>query len=119
MIKGYISLHSCQILSPSETGFLVSAHRLTKIILLTLIVVRGVADLGRTTRNARDRSGEFGIGTQIDVLLPGGFSALFPLKELNLDRQRRQKFEYSWESLFFPVPPISRPYRVEKPKRSI
>ena len=37
LIKGYISLHSCQILSPSETGFKVSAHRLTKIILLTLI----------------------------------------------------------------------------------
>ena len=32
-----ISLHRCQILSPSETGFIVSAHRLTKIILLTLI----------------------------------------------------------------------------------
>ena len=26
-----------QILSPSETGFIVSAHRLTKITLLTLI----------------------------------------------------------------------------------
>ena len=37
LIKGYISLHSCQILSPSETGFIVSAHRLTKIALLTLI----------------------------------------------------------------------------------
>ena len=37
LIQGYISLHSCQILSPSETGFIVSAHRLTKIILLTLI----------------------------------------------------------------------------------
>ena len=37
LIKGYISLHSCQILSPSETGFIVSAHRLTKITLLTLI----------------------------------------------------------------------------------
>ena len=37
LIKGYISLHSCQILSPSETDFIVSAHRLTKIILLTLI----------------------------------------------------------------------------------
>ena len=37
LIKGYISLHSCQILSPSETGFIVSADRLTKIILLTLI----------------------------------------------------------------------------------
>ena len=36
LIKGYISLHSCQILSPSETGFIVSAHRLTRIILLTL-----------------------------------------------------------------------------------
>ena len=31
------SLHSCQVLSPSETGFIVSAHRLTKITLLTLI----------------------------------------------------------------------------------
>ena len=38
LIKVYISLHSCQILSPSETGFfIVSAHRLTKITLLTLI----------------------------------------------------------------------------------
>ena len=37
LIKGYISLHSCQILSPSETGFIVSAHRLTTITLLTLI----------------------------------------------------------------------------------
>ena len=37
LIKGYISLYSCQILSPSETGFIVSATRLTKIILLTLI----------------------------------------------------------------------------------
>ena len=37
LIKGYTSLHSGQILSPSETGFIVSAHRLTKIILLTLI----------------------------------------------------------------------------------
>ena len=37
LIKGYISLHSCQILSSSETGFIVSAHRLTKITLLTLI----------------------------------------------------------------------------------
>ena len=31
------SLDSCQILSPSETGFIISAHRLTKIILSTLI----------------------------------------------------------------------------------
>ena len=37
LINGYISLHSCQILSPSETGFIVSEHRLTKITLLTLI----------------------------------------------------------------------------------
>ena len=37
LIKRYISLHSCQISSPSETGFIVSAHRLTKITLLTLI----------------------------------------------------------------------------------
>ena len=36
-IKGYIALHSCQILSPSETGFIVSAHRLANITLLTLI----------------------------------------------------------------------------------
>ena len=35
--KRYISLHSCQNLSPSETGFIVSAHRLTNITLLTLI----------------------------------------------------------------------------------
>ena len=33
LIKGYISLHSCQILSLSETGFIVSAHRLTNITL--------------------------------------------------------------------------------------
>ena len=31
-----ISFHSCQILSPSETGFMVSAHRLPNT-LLTLI----------------------------------------------------------------------------------
>ena len=37
LIKGYISLHSCQILSPSETDFIVSAHRMTKITLLTPI----------------------------------------------------------------------------------
>ena len=30
--------HSCQILSPSETSFIVSAHRLTSITLLTLIL---------------------------------------------------------------------------------
>ena len=29
LINGCISFHSCQILSPSETGFIVSAHRLT------------------------------------------------------------------------------------------
>ena len=50
LINGYISLHSCQNWSPSETGFIFSAHRLTNINLLTLIatytvVVRGVADL--------------------------------------------------------------------------
>ena len=37
LINGCISFHSCQILSPSETGFIVSAHRLTNITLLTLI----------------------------------------------------------------------------------
>ena len=37
LIKGYISLHSCHILSPPETDIIVSAHRLTKITLLTLI----------------------------------------------------------------------------------
>ena len=37
LIKGYISLHSCRILSPSETGFIVCAHRLPNITLLTLI----------------------------------------------------------------------------------
>ena len=37
LIKGYISLHSCQIMSPSETGFIVSAHRLPNITLLTLL----------------------------------------------------------------------------------
>ena len=30
-------VHTCQILSPSETGFIVSAHRLPNITLLTLI----------------------------------------------------------------------------------
>ena len=36
--KKYISIHSCQILSPSETGFfIVSAYRLTNITLFTLI----------------------------------------------------------------------------------
>ena len=37
LINGCISFHSCQILSPSETGFIVSAHRLPNITLLTLI----------------------------------------------------------------------------------
>ena len=37
LIKGYISLHSCQIWSPSETGFIVSAHRLPNITRLALI----------------------------------------------------------------------------------
>ena len=37
LIKGCISLHSCQILYPSETGFVVSAHRLPNITLLTLL----------------------------------------------------------------------------------
>ena len=37
LINGCISFHSCQILSPSETGFIVSVHRLTNITLLTLI----------------------------------------------------------------------------------
>ena len=37
LINGCISFYSCQILSPSETGFIVSAHRLTNITLLTLI----------------------------------------------------------------------------------
>ena len=32
-----ISFHSCQILSPSETGFVVPAHRLLNITLLTLV----------------------------------------------------------------------------------
>ena len=31
------SFHGCQILSPSETGFIGSAHRLPNITLLTLI----------------------------------------------------------------------------------
>ena len=33
----FIFFHSCQILSPSETGFIVSAHRMLNITLLTLI----------------------------------------------------------------------------------
>ena len=37
LINGCISFHRCQILSPSETGFIVSAHRLPNITLLTLI----------------------------------------------------------------------------------
>ena len=37
LINGCIFLHSCQFLSPSDTGFIVSAHRLTNITLLTLI----------------------------------------------------------------------------------
>ena len=37
LINGCISFHNCQILSPSETGFRVSAHRPTNITLLTLI----------------------------------------------------------------------------------
>ena len=38
LINGCISFHSCQISSPAETGFfIVSAHRLTNITLLTLI----------------------------------------------------------------------------------
>ena len=32
-----ISFHSCQILTPSKTGFTVSAHRLINITLLTLV----------------------------------------------------------------------------------
>ena len=36
-VFSFIIILSCQILSPSETGFIVSAHRLTKIILMTLI----------------------------------------------------------------------------------
>ena len=37
LMKQCISFHSCQILSPSETGFIDSAHRLSNITLLTLI----------------------------------------------------------------------------------
>ena len=37
MINGCVSFHSCQILSPLETGILVSARSLTNITLLTLI----------------------------------------------------------------------------------
>ena len=37
LIKRCISLHSCQILSPSKTGYIFSAHRLTNTILLTLM----------------------------------------------------------------------------------
>ena len=50
-MDAFPSTASCQILSPSETGFIVSAHRLTNITLLTLmiatlyVVARGVADL--------------------------------------------------------------------------
>ena len=70
----YRSFYSCQISSTSKTGFfIVSAHRLTNITLLTLVqatclvhcttctvVPRGVAELypqwRHTTRNTRDRS---------------------------------------------------------------
>ena len=49
MIKGYIALHSCQILSPLGTGFIVSVHKLTKKHPVDLdsytVVVRAVADL--------------------------------------------------------------------------
>ena len=38
MINRYISLNCCRILSLSETGFIVSAHRLTNITLLTYIL---------------------------------------------------------------------------------
>ena len=37
VIKRCIPFRSCQVLSPSETGFIVSAHRLPNITLLTLI----------------------------------------------------------------------------------
>ena len=37
LINWCISFHSCQILSPSKTGFTVPAHRLTNINLLTLL----------------------------------------------------------------------------------
>ena len=37
LINRFISFNSCQILSPSKTGFIVSAHRLTKITLLILV----------------------------------------------------------------------------------
>ena len=36
LTNGCISFHSFQILFPSETGFIVSTHRLTNITLLTL-----------------------------------------------------------------------------------
>ena len=37
MINRCIPFHGCQILSPSKTGFIVSAHRLTNITLLPLV----------------------------------------------------------------------------------
>ena len=38
MINWCFSLHhSCEVLSPSKTGYIISAHRLTNIILLPLI----------------------------------------------------------------------------------
>ena len=37
LINWFISFHRCQILSPSKPGFIVSAHRLTNITLLTLV----------------------------------------------------------------------------------
>ena len=36
-INRYISFHSSQILSPFSTGFIVSAHRLPNITLLTVV----------------------------------------------------------------------------------
>ena len=36
LINWWISFHSCQVLSPSETGLVVSAHRLPNITLLTM-----------------------------------------------------------------------------------
>ena len=39
LINWCISFHSCQVLSPSKTGFTVSAHRLTNITLLMTFIL--------------------------------------------------------------------------------
>ena len=61
-INRCISFHTVyHILTPSETGFIASAHRLPNINLLTLtttLKLQGESPtyIGHTTRNTRDRS---------------------------------------------------------------